>query len=403
MGRPHTIGWSVTLAIALAAPVRGDQLDAIFALSADGFLSFDSQRRVHYASPAFVRLTGLSESLVLGAERSLLERGERRGVDEHHQIHAAAVRRAHGLDQRKKADAGRLRGGRDGNQSREQREKAAHGGTEMEEHPDVRRIAGRRRRRPVRARPAGDAGRGRAGPGRGWPVTAHVLVVDDEAAMRRLLRATLTAHGFTVTEAGTVAEAKRALAEAPALVILDLGLPDGDGLDLVRALRPTSAVPVIVISARDREADKIRALDAGADDYLTKPFGTGELLARMRVALRHAASAAGGPAPDAVFAAGPIRLDLGRHEVTVSGAPVHLTPIEFKLLAQLLQHAGKVLTHRHLLREVWGPGAVDETHYLRVHMAALRRKVEADPGRARWLLTEPGVGYRMRDGDEPAA
>ena len=233
-------------------------------------------------------------------------------------------------------------------------------------------------------------------------MTAHVLVVDDEAAMRRLLRATLTAHGFTVTEAGTVAEAKRALAEAPALVILDLGLPDGDGLDLVRALRPTSAVPVIVISARDREADKIRALDAGADDYLTKPFGTGELLARMRVALRHAASAAGGPAPDTVFAAGPIRLDLGRHEVTVSGAPVHLTPIEFKLLAQLLQHAGKVLTHRHLLREVWGPGAVDETHYLRVHMAALRRKVEADPGRARWLLTEPGVGYRMRDGDEPA-
>jgi two-component system KDP operon response regulator KdpE len=168
----------------------------------------------------------------------------------------------------------------------------------------------------------------------------HVLIVDDEVAMRRLLRATLTAHAFTVTEAGTLAEARRALAEDPALVILDLGLPDGDGVELVRALRASSATPVLIISARDREADKIRALDAGADDYLTKPFGTGELLARMRVALRHAASAAGGPAPDAVFTVGPLHLDLGRHAVTVGGAPVHLTPIEFKLLAQLMQHAG---------------------------------------------------------------
>ncbi|MBK9036273.1 MAG: winged helix-turn-helix domain-containing protein [Myxococcales bacterium] len=217
--------------------------------------------------------------------------------------------------------------------------------------------------------------------------------------MRRLLRATLTAHGFAVIEAATLAEARRALAERPAVIILDLGLPDGDGVELVRVVRADAATPVIVVSARDREADKIRALDAGADDYLTKPFGTGELLARIRVALRHAASAAGAPAADAVFEVGPFHLDLGRHEVTVGGAAVHLTPIEFKLLAQLLQHAGKVLTHRHLLREVWGPGAVEETHYLRVHMAALRRKVEADPGRARWLLTEPGVGYRMRDGD----
>ncbi|MEZ4403717.1 MAG: response regulator [Kofleriaceae bacterium] len=224
-----------------------------------------------------------------------------------------------------------------------------------------------------------------------------VLIVDDEPAMRRLLSATLTAHGFAVVEAGDLAEARRALAELPRLVILDLGLPDGDGLELVRTIRAGSALPVIVISARDREADKIDALDAGADDYLTKPFGTGELLARMRVALRHAASAAGEPAPDAVFTVGPYRLDHARHVVTVDGAEVHLTPIEFRLLALLMQHPGKVLTHRHLLRVVWGPAAVEQTHYLRVHMAALRRKIEADPGRAKWLLTEPGVGYRMRE------
>ena len=233
--------------------------------------------------------------------------------------------------------------------------------------------------------------------GGGAAVTAHVLVVDDEAGMRRLMRATLVAHHFTVVEAATVAEARRALAERPEVIILDLGLPDGDGLDLVRVVRATSTVPIIVVSARDRETDKILALDAGADDYLTKPFGTGELLARVRVALRHAAASTGAPAADAVYAVGPIRQDLGRHEVTVDGRAVHLTPIEFKLLGELMRHAGKVLTHRHLLHQVWGPGAEHETHYLRVHMAALRRKVEADPGRARWLLTEPGVGYRLRD------
>ncbi len=228
-----------------------------------------------------------------------------------------------------------------------------------------------------------------------------VLVVEDELAMRRLLRATLEAHGFRVVEAATFADGRRAAAaESPALIILDLGLPDGDGVELVRALREWTAVPTIVVSARDREADKVRALDAGADDYLTKPFGTGELLARMRVALRHAASAAGTPPADAVVEVGPIRMDHGRHEVTVAGELVHLTPIEFRLLALLMQHAGRVLTHRHLLREVWGPGAVEQTHYLRVHMGAVRRKIERDAARPHWLLTEPGVGYRLRDTDE---
>jgi len=227
-----------------------------------------------------------------------------------------------------------------------------------------------------------------------------VLVVEDELAMRRLLRATLEAHGFRVVEAGSIADGRRAAAaESPALVILDLGLPDGDGVELVRSLREWTSVPTIVVSARDREADKVRALDAGADDYLTKPFGTGELLARMRVALRHAAAIAGSPPPDAVVEVGPIRMDHGRHEVTVDGEAVHLTPIEFRLLALLMQHPGRVLTHRHLLREVWGPGASEQTHYLRVHMGAVRRKIERDPARPHWLLTEPGVGYRMRDPD----
>jgi two-component system KDP operon response regulator KdpE len=224
-----------------------------------------------------------------------------------------------------------------------------------------------------------------------------VLVVEDEPQMRRFLRATLGANGFRVVEAPTIAEGTRAaLQEPPALVLLDLGLPDGDGIDLVRSLREWSQVPVIVLSARGREDDKVAALDAGADDYLTKPFGVAELLARIRVALRHA-RASGGAAADPVIEAGPIRVDQARHEVTVAGEAVHLTPIEFRLLQLLAQHAGKVLTHRHLLREVWGPGSVEHTHYLRVHMAALRRKIEKDGARPQWLLTEPGVGYRLRD------
>ena len=228
--------------------------------------------------------------------------------------------------------------------------------------------------------------------------TRTVLVIEDEVAMRRLLRATLEAHHFAVVDAATMAEGRRAATSAQLdLIILDLGLPDGDGLELVRSLREWTRVPVIVVSARDREADKIRALDAGADDYVTKPFGTGELLARMRVALRHAEATSATAA--AVLEVGPIRLDHDRHEVTVGGAAVKLTPIEFKLLAHLMRHAGKVLTHRQLLRDIWGAGAVEHTHYLRVHMAALRRKIEADPARPHWLLTEPGVGYRFREVD----
>ena len=223
-----------------------------------------------------------------------------------------------------------------------------------------------------------------------------VLVVEDEVPMRRFLRSALASHGFRVAEAGSLREAERAVTESPPhAILLDLGLPDGDGLDLLRRVREWSTAPVIVVSAREREDDKVTALDAGADDYLTKPFGTSELLARIRVALRHARAQHGSSEP--VLVIGPLRIDHARHEVSVSGVAVHLTPIEFRLLALLAQHAGKVLTHRQLLREVWGPRATQHTHYLRVHMAALRRKIESDPARPRWLATEAGVGYRLRD------
>jgi two-component system KDP operon response regulator KdpE len=223
-----------------------------------------------------------------------------------------------------------------------------------------------------------------------------ILVVEDEAPMRRFLCSALTSHGFRVAEAGTLAVAERLATESrPDAVLLDLGMPDGDGLELLRQLREWSSAPVIVLSARDREDDKVLALDAGADDYLTKPFGTSELLARIRVALRHARGQA---APDdPVITIGPMRIDQARHEVAVDGELVHLTPIEFRLLALLARHGGKVLTHRQLLHDVWGPRNTHQTHYLRVHMAALRRKIEADPARPRWLITEAGVGYRLRD------
>jgi two-component system KDP operon response regulator KdpE len=227
-------------------------------------------------------------------------------------------------------------------------------------------------------------------------MTELVLVIEDEVAMRRFLSAALSSHGFKVIEAGTVAQAMTLATETrPAAILLDLGLPDGDGLDLLRKLREWSTTPVIVLSARDREDDKVQALDAGADDYLTKPFGVSELLARIRVALRHARAQT--VTEDPVLAIGPIRVDQARHEVTVDEALVHLTPIEFRLLSFLARHAGKVLTHRQLLHEVWGPRSTQHTQYLRVHMAALRKKLETDPARPRWLTTEPGVGYRLRD------
>lgn len=224
---------------------------------------------------------------------------------------------------------------------------------------------------------------------------ALVLLVEDDPAMRRFLRATLTTHGYRLVEAASAEEGVAALtAQAPEVVLLDLGLPDGDGIDLTRRVREWSQVPILVLSARGREADKVEALDAGADDYLTKPFGVNELLARLRVALRHARSQGEAAAP--IIDAGPIRIDLARRVVTRDGAELHLTPIEYRLLALLAQNAGRVLTHQHLLREVWGAGHTHQPHYLRVYMATLRRKVERDPARPSLLHTEQGVGYRLR-------
>ena len=221
-----------------------------------------------------------------------------------------------------------------------------------------------------------------------------VLVVEDEVPVRRFLRAALAGHGYRVLEAGTVAEAQQlAPSHNPDVYLLDLGLPDGDGIDLTRRLREWSRAPVIVLSARGREEDKVNALDAGADDYLTKPFGVNELLARLRVALRHAQSS---PEQRPRVEVGRLRIDLAGREVTLDGAEVRLTPTEYRVLALLAQHAGRVLTHRQILKEVWGPHAT-EAHYVRVQMAELRKKLEQDPARPRMLVTEPGVGYRLRD------
>jgi two-component system KDP operon response regulator KdpE len=224
-----------------------------------------------------------------------------------------------------------------------------------------------------------------------------VLVVEDEAQVRRFLRAALSSRGYRLVEATSVREAEQlATSHHPDVYLLDLGLPDGDGVDLARRLREWTGAPIVVLSARGREEDKVNALDAGADDYLTKPFGVNELLARLRVALRHAQAGAAEPA---VIEAGPLRIDLPRREVTVDGREVRLTPTEYRLLTLLGRHAGKVLTHRQILRQVWGPNA-GEAHLVRVHMAELRKKIEADPARPRLLVTEPGVGYRLRDRTE---
>jgi two-component system, OmpR family, KDP operon response regulator KdpE len=222
-----------------------------------------------------------------------------------------------------------------------------------------------------------------------------IVLIEDEAQIRRFLRATLTNQGYRCFEATTGAEGLvEASCRQPDLVLLDLGLPDLDGLEIIRRLREWTTVPIIVLSARDREDDKVAAIDTGADDYVTKPFGVAELLARVRAAVRHAARTAEAHA-EPVFIHGTLRVDLARRQVLVGDTEVHLTPIEYRLLTTLVRHAGKVLTHRQILKEVWGPNSVDQAHYLRVYMMQLRRKLEADPARPRLLLTEPAVGYRF--------
>jgi two-component system KDP operon response regulator KdpE len=224
----------------------------------------------------------------------------------------------------------------------------------------------------------------------------RVLVIEDEPQMQKFLRASLTSEGYRTLEATTGQEGlDLARTHNPDLVLLDLGLPDMDGMEVTKALRGWSTKPIVVISARGQEEDKVRALDLGADDYLTKPFGTGELMARIRVALRHA-SRAKEESTEPVLKLGDLELDLDRHRVTSGGREIHLTPNEYKLFAYLMKHAGKVLTHRQLLKEVWGAAYASQTHYLRVYMVQLRHKLEADPARPRHLVTEPGVGYRLK-------
>lgn len=221
-----------------------------------------------------------------------------------------------------------------------------------------------------------------------------VIVIEDEPTIRRFIRMSLEAEGCQVYEADTM---KRGLIEAgtrhPDMVVLDLGLPDGDGVEFIRDLRTWSDIPVIVLSARSNEADKVGALDAGADDYLTKPFGAAELMARVRAHLRRRAQTGGSAATVHEF--GKLRVDLGRRTVEYAGEAVHLTPIEFRLLAYLITHPDCVLTHRQLLKNVWGPGHAEDSHYVRVYMGMLRKKIEADPSRPRHIVTEAGVGYRF--------
>jgi two-component system KDP operon response regulator KdpE len=221
----------------------------------------------------------------------------------------------------------------------------------------------------------------------------RVLVVDDEEAIRRFLRVALTSQAYTVIEAASGQEAlSAATAEKPDIIILDLGLPDIDGVEVTRLLREWTQIPIIILSVRGSESDKIAALDGGADDYLTKPFGVGELLARLRAALRRTAQTTSEP----VFSTGSLKVDMAARLVTVSGQEVQLTPTEYGLLRVLVTNAGKVLTHRHLLREVWGAEYGEEFHMLHVNISNLRRKIEPDPTRPKFIVTEPGVGYRLR-------
>ena len=222
-----------------------------------------------------------------------------------------------------------------------------------------------------------------------------IVLIEDEPQIRRFLRATLTGQGYRLFEATTGADGLVEVGcRQPDVAIVDLALPDIDGLEVIRRLREWTAVPIIVLSARGQERDKVTALDAGADDYVSKPFAAGELLARIRVALRHSAGASR-EAEDATFKVGELEVHLLRRQVFVGGGEVHLTPIEYKLLTTLVRHAGKIVTHQQLLREVWGPAHTEQAHYVRVYMAHLRHKLEAEPARPRYLLTEPGVGYRL--------
>jgi two-component system, OmpR family, KDP operon response regulator KdpE len=223
----------------------------------------------------------------------------------------------------------------------------------------------------------------------------RVLVVDDEPAILRFLKPALEANAYTMASAGTVAEATRRIAaEAPDIVVLDLGLPDGDGKDVIRQVREWSDVPIIVLSARDRETEKIEALDLGADDFVNKPFGVGELMARMRTALRHRMQR---HAETPVVRVEDLEIDNLRHRVARAGEEIKLSPKEFDLLLFLARHAGKVVTHKQILAAVWGPAHIQDTQYLRVYVGHLRHKIESDPEDPRIIVTEPGVGYRMAE------
>ena len=223
-----------------------------------------------------------------------------------------------------------------------------------------------------------------------------VLVVEDEPQMRKFIRVSLTTQGYRLIEGSRATDATMLISSHnPDLLLLDLGLPDADGIDLIRQLRDWTSVPIIVISARDIEGDKVAALDAGADDYMTKPFGVNELLARMRAALRYGQG--GTSELRQIYEFDQLRIDLVRREVTQSGKIIRLTPIEYKLLTLLARHAGKVLTHNQILESVWGHKHENMAHHVRVHLAELRRKIEIDPARPKLIVTEPGVGYRLRD------
>ncbi len=247
--------------------------------------------------------------------------------------------------------------------------------------------------RPSHSRPASGAQRGSA---------ARVLVIDDEPEIWRAVRAGLTGAGFTVEWASTGAEGIEQIARwHPDVVILDLALPDRDGIEVCRQVRSWSQVPIIVLSVRGGDADKVEALELGADDYLTKPFSMAELIVRVRVALRHMARSAGSSDREAIFQTGGLVIDFERRQVSIDGREIHVTPIEYDLLKYLAINAGRVLTHRAILQAVWGPAYEDEVRYLRVFFNQLRRKIEPDPSRPRYLLTELGIGYRLRADDRP--